>query len=122
MGDVVNYLQTITDPNRRAALQRVVSRAHELVPDLAEATSYGMPTLRYRGKALLSAISTAKHLAYYPHSGSVVSDVAAQLAGFSLSSGTVRFTVDQPIPDDALDALILRRRDEIDEHLSGSRR
>lgn len=122
MGDVVNYLETITDPARRTALERVVARAHELVPDLAEATSYGMPTLRYRGKALLSAISTAKHLAYYPHSGSVVSDVAAQLAGFSMSSGTVRFTVGQPIPDDALDALILRRRDEIDDQVSRSRR
>lgn len=122
MGDVVNYLETITDPARKAALERVVARAHELVPDLVEATSYGMPTLRYRGKGLLSAISTAKHLAYYPHSGSVVADVAAQLEGFSMSSGTVRFAVDQPIPDGALEALILRRRDEIDEQLSRSRR
>ena len=76
MGTVTDYLATVEPPARRAALERVVRRAHELVPDLVEATAYGMPVLTHRGKGLLSAMATAKHLALYPHSGSVVALVA----------------------------------------------
>lgn len=120
MGTVSDYLATV-DEARRPALARVVDRAHELVPDLQEGTSYGMPVLLYRGKGLLSAMATAKHLAIYPHSGGPVRVVAPLLDGFSLSTGTVRFTVAQPIPDDALDLLILTRRDEIDAQLARKR-
>lgn len=114
MGTVTDYLATVEPPARRAALERVVQRAHELVPDLVEATSYGMPVLLHRGKGLLSAMATVKHLALYPHSGRVVARVADDLDGFSLSTGTIRFQADQPIPDAVLDRIILARRDEID--------
>ena len=40
--------------------------------------------------------------------------VADDLDGFSLSTGTIRFQADQPIPDAVLDRIILARRDEID--------
>ena len=123
MGTVTDYLATVQPPARRAALERVVRRAHELVPDLVEATAYGMPVLTHRGKGLLSAMATAKHLALYPHSGSVVALVAGELSDFSLSAGTIRFDVDKPIPDAVLDRVILARRDEIDTpKAKGSRR
>jgi len=123
MGTVTDYLATVEPPARRASLERVVRRAHELVPDLVEATAYGMPVLTHRGKGLLSAMATAKHLALYPHSGSVVALVAGELSDFSLSAGTIRFDVDQPIPDAVLDRVILARRDEIDApKAKGSRR
>jgi uncharacterized protein YdhG (YjbR/CyaY superfamily) len=68
-------------------------------------------------------MATAKHLALYPHSGSVVALVAGELSDFSLSAGTIRFDVDQPIPDAVLDRVILARRDEIDApKAKGSRR
>lgn len=122
MGTVTDYLATL-EPPRRAAMARVVARARALVPDLVEGTSYGMPALLYRGKPLLSAMSTATHLAIYPFSGSVVARVAADLAGFSLSTGTIRFQPDTPLPDDVLDRVVLLRRDEIHEQLDrGSRR
>ncbi|MBK8758028.1 MAG: DUF1801 domain-containing protein [Actinomycetales bacterium] len=120
MGTVTDYLATV-DAARRPALERVVDRARELVPDLQEGTSYGMPVLLYRGKGLLSAMAATKHLAIYPHSGTPVGVVSPMLAGFSMSPGTVRFTADRPIPDDALDLLILTRRDEIDAQLARKR-
>ena len=79
--------------------------------------SYAMAALLYRGKPLLSVVETAKHLAYYPFSGRVVSAVADELDGFSLSKGTVRFSLGQPIPADVVDRLILVRRDQIDAAL-----
>jgi uncharacterized protein YdhG (YjbR/CyaY superfamily) len=115
MGTVSDYLASL-DPTPRDALDRVISRARALVPDVEEGTSYGMPTLLHRGKPLVAAMSAAKHLALYPFSAAVVAAVAPHLEGFSLSKGTIRFSVDQPLPDEVLDQVITLRRDQIDEH------
>jgi uncharacterized protein YdhG (YjbR/CyaY superfamily) len=104
-------------PDVAAALGSIVRRARALLPGLEEGTSYAMAALMYRGTPLLSVVETAKHLAYYPFSGRAVSPVADDLAGFSLSKGTVRFSLEQPIPADVVDRLILTRRDQIDEKL-----
>ncbi len=113
MGTVEDYLATV-EPNRRAALARVVERARALLPEVTEGTSYAMPALMYRDKPLLAAMSAKGHLAIYPFSGSVVSAVAADLAGFSLSKGAIRFQADTPVPDDVLTRIVMARRDEID--------
>ena len=120
VGTVTDYLATV-DPTRRPALERVVSRAHELVPGLTEGTAYGMPVLLHRGKPLLSAMAAKTHLAIYPYSGTVVGLVAADLDGFSLSTGTIRFQTEQPIPDAVLDRVIQLRRLHIDEALDTPR-
>ncbi len=77
-----------------------------------------MPALLHRGAPLLSVIQRAHHLAYYPFSGRVVTAVADALIGYSLSSGAVRFSLQNPLPADAVDRLILTRRDEIDTALA----
>ncbi len=120
MGTVTDYLATV-DAARRPALERVVARAHTLVPGLTESMAYGMPVLVYRGKSLLSAMAAKGHLALYPHSGAVVGLVAADLPGFGLSTGTIRFQADQPIPDAVLDRVIQLRRQHIDEALDTPR-
>ncbi len=113
MGTVTEYLDTV-DPANRGAMQRVVDRSRELLPDLEEGVSYGMPALMYRGKPLLSVMETRRHLAIYPYSGYVVSRVAERLEGFSLSTGAIRFSAAQPVPADVLDDLVRLRRDEIE--------
>jgi uncharacterized protein YdhG (YjbR/CyaY superfamily) len=40
--------------------------------------------------------------------------VAARLEGFDLSKGTIRFTPDQPVPDDVLADLVRARKAEIE--------
>jgi NADH:ubiquinone oxidoreductase subunit H len=56
--------------------------------------------------------------AVVPFSASVV---AADLDGFSLSKGTIRFQTDQPVPDAVLDRVITLRRQHIDEALDTPR-
>jgi len=46
--------------------------------------------------------------------------VADDLDGFSLSKGTVRFSLEQPLPADIVDRMIRGRRDEIDTAPSGA--
>jgi uncharacterized protein YdhG (YjbR/CyaY superfamily) len=59
-------------------------------------------------------MSAKGHIGLYPFSPPALDTVRGELADFSLAKGTVRFTEDQPVPDDVLDRLLLARRDEID--------
>jgi uncharacterized protein YdhG (YjbR/CyaY superfamily) len=100
-----------------AALSAIVARAFELVPGVAEGKTYGMPGLVYRGRPLLSLRQAKEHLGYYPFSPAAVDAVAARLNSHSLSKGTVRFSLERPLPADVVDQLILSRRAEIDAAL-----
>ena len=113
MGEVTDYYATLpTDV--RELFDGIRRRALELVPEAVEGRSYGMPALLYQGKGFLSTMQTTKHLAIYPFSGKVVSQVADRLSGFSLSSGAIRFSTAQPIPADVLDDILRLRAQEID--------
>ncbi len=114
MGTVSDYVAGV-DEARRPAVSAVIDAARAHVPDVTEGTSYGMPALLYRGKALLSCMATKGHLAIYPYSGKVVADVAPRLEGYSLSSGTIRFSETQPLPDGLVEEVLDLRMREIDE-------
>ena len=116
MGTVTDYLAGVDEPDR-ATLARVVEVARDVVPDATEGTSYGMPALLYRGKALLSAMASAKHLAVYPFSPAAVTAVEARLDGFSHAKGTVRFSSEHPLPDDVVRDLVAARVAEVDAQL-----
>jgi len=116
-GPLSAYLASLDAPVREV-LTRIADRAGDLLPELAEGVGYGMPALLYRGKALMAVRETAKHLAIYPYSGRVVTAVAPFLAGFGHSAGAIRFSVEQPLPPDLVDRILLARRDEIDASLA----
>jgi uncharacterized protein YdhG (YjbR/CyaY superfamily) len=113
VGEVTDYNATLP-PEVAELLDGMRRRALELVPDAVEGRSYSMPALLYQGKGLIAAVQTAKHLALYPFSGKVVTQVAERLTDFSLSRGTIRFSVAQPIPADVLDDIVQLRAAEID--------
>jgi uncharacterized protein YdhG (YjbR/CyaY superfamily) len=93
-----------------------------LVPAAEEGTSYGMAALRYRGRPLVSVVSTKHGYSVFPFSAQVVASVVAELDGFTFSKGGVMFTDERHLPDAAFDALVLRRRDQIDAALTPSHR
>jgi uncharacterized protein YdhG (YjbR/CyaY superfamily) len=116
-GPLSAYLGEL-EPGAAALLGAIVDRAVELVPSAEQGATYGMPGLVYRGRPLLSVRQTREHLGYYPFSPAVVDTVTADLGGFSLSKGTVRFSPEQPLPAAIVDRMILGRRDEIDAALA----
>ena len=113
MGDVTDYYATLA-PDVRELFDGIRQRALLLVPDAVEERSYGMPALLHGGKGLISTMQAKGHLAVYPFSGTVVAAVADRLAGYSLSTGTIRFSLETPIPADVLDDIIALRAAEID--------
>lgn len=113
MGELSDYLAGLEEP-ARSALDHVCELARQLVPGLEEGRSYGVPALIHQRNPLVGVQATAKHLSVIPYSSEVVAAVAPDLAGFSLSKGTIRFTADAPIPDEVLSRVIELRRAEID--------
>ena len=116
MGTVDDYLAGL-DPDSRAALEHVRALAMEVVPEAEQGTSYGMPALKVAGRPLLAVARTKTHLSIYPFSGRVVDQVRPRLPGYSLSSGTIRFSVEHPLPDDAIRIVVGERMAIIDSSL-----
>ncbi len=121
MGTVRDYHAGVAAPERRRALEHVADLVRRAVPEAVEGTSYAMPAFLYRGKGLLAAMDTRKHLGLYPFSGSVLGQLGERLDGFDWAGGTLRFQPDRPVPDDVLVDIVLRRRAEIDDRLDAPR-
>lgn len=113
MGTIGDYLAALA-PDQRAALQRVVDLAKRVAPDAEEGTSYGMPALRVAGRPLIGITASARHLSLFPFSPAVVEAVTPDLHGFSLSKGTIRFTVDHPLPEGVVERVVRLRRAELE--------
>lgn len=112
MGNVDEAIAELP-PAQAEALRRVVDIARSLAPDAVDGMSYGMPALRVSGRPYVAVIAAAKHLALFPFSPAAIDLVRDDLDGFSLSKGTIRFAVDNPIPDEVLDRLLRARLAEI---------
>ncbi|WP_434995304.1 iron chaperone [Arthrobacter sp. Ld5] len=113
MGSVEDALAALDAPVREC-LCAVVATARSARPDAVDGVSYGLPALILAGKPLLAVAATARHLALYPFSPTVIDAVAPRLDGFSRSRGTVRFTVDHPLPEELVRDIVLLRGREIE--------
>jgi uncharacterized protein YdhG (YjbR/CyaY superfamily) len=70
----------------------------EIVPEAEKCISYGMPAFRLNGKVVAGFAAFKNHLSYFPHSGSVLPELADDLVGYTASKGTLQFGVDEPLP------------------------
>lgn len=120
MSEVDAQIAGLDEPVR-LAVERVYARALDLVPEAEQGVSYGMPALRYRGRPLIAVTTGRAGCAVYPFSSEVTAAVMTGLDGFGATKGGIRFTLDQPLPDRAVDALVTGRRAEIDAALERRR-
>ena len=90
------YLARVEPGQRRAleALRRVIRKA---APKADEVITYGIPAFRQNG-FLIGFAASARHCSLHPMNRHTVADFAADLAGYSTSAGTIRFTPDKPLP------------------------
>jgi uncharacterized protein YdhG (YjbR/CyaY superfamily) len=65
-----------------------------------------MPAFRVRGKVVAGFAAFKNHLSYLPHSGSVLSELADEIAGMTASKGALRFPVDSPLPKGLVGRLV----------------
>src|SRR6478735_8979739 len=106
--EVDAYLAEIAEPKRRT-LEAVRRSIRAVVPEAEEGISYGMPAFSVGGKVVAGFAAFKNHLAYLPHSGSVLDDLGDELAGYERTSGSLHFALDEPLPDDLVAKLIALR-------------
>jgi uncharacterized protein YdhG (YjbR/CyaY superfamily) len=111
--DVQAYLDALPDP-ARSALVDLRRRIKAVVPESEERIGYGVPAFYHRKRPLVSYGATAKHCALYVQSPQVVDTYRADLEGFDLSKGTVRFQSDKPLSADLIEKMVSARMAEID--------
>jgi uncharacterized protein YdhG (YjbR/CyaY superfamily) len=113
MSFVDEYLASVPEP-QRAELERIRLFVRRTVPEAEEGKSYGLPAFTYRHRPLLGFRASKNHLSVFPFSPAAVDAARDALEGFDLAKGTIRFTPDKPIPEDALEQLIQARLREIE--------
>lgn len=107
------YLATLS-PDKRAALQALRETIAAAAPEAVETISYGMPAFRYRGRALVSYLAAKAHCSFFPMSSEILDAHRADLQGFSMSKGTVRFTPDHRLPGDLVRRIVHARMAKIE--------
>jgi uncharacterized protein YdhG (YjbR/CyaY superfamily) len=95
----------------RAALEEVRRQIRTIAPDAEELISYGVPTLKYRGRPLAYFGAARQHLALY---GFSVDEYREELAAFDTSKGTIRFQPDHLVPEPLLRKMLSARMATID--------
>ena len=99
------YLASLPEP-KRSTLELLRERILRVIPDAEQCISYGMPAFRVDGKVLAGFAAFKNHLAYLPHSGSVLSELGSDLGDFSYTAGSLHFPVDECLSQELVAKLI----------------
>ncbi len=110
--EVDEYLAALDEP-KRSTLEQVRRTILEIVPDAEECISYGMPAFKLQGKSVAGIGAFKNHLSYFPHSGSVLPELADDLDQYATSKGTLQFPIDTPLPKALVTKLIAVRRRQL---------
>ena len=106
--EVDEYLRGIEEP-KRSTLEALRCTILEIVPDAEQVISYRVPAFRVRGQTFAGFAAFRNHLSYLPFSGSVLSNLADELEGYTMTKSALHFPVDRPLPKALVRKLIAVR-------------
>ena len=95
--EIDDYLGALEEP-KRSTLAQLRETIMGIVPEAEQVISYGMPAFKLRGKTIAGFAAFKDHLSYLPHSGSVISELADETAGYASTKGSLHFPIDEPLP------------------------
>ena len=96
-------------------MQALRKQVLEIVPAGEEGISYAMPCVKLSGKAVAGYAAFKKHIGYFPHSGSIVPQLAEELADRKQTTGGFQFALGEVLPDDLVAKLVGLRLRELSE-------
>ena len=102
---VDEYLDEAPEPHQ-STLRSLRETLRSILPDATEAMAYGVPALKVGGKAVAGYAHLKNHCSYFPHSGSVIEQLAEELEGYETSKGTLRFPVGESLPEELVRRLV----------------
>ena len=114
MSEIDTYLAGAPEPHR-SSLSQLREMLSRLLPDAEEGLSYGVPAFKIDGSPVAGFAYSKKHCSYFPHAGTVLESIDADLlVGYDWSKGTLRFDPGA-IPDETLvQRLVEIRRNQIE--------
>jgi uncharacterized protein YdhG (YjbR/CyaY superfamily) len=102
------YLATLEEP-KQTTLSELRQTILGIIPEAEQCISYGLPAVRLRGKLIAGYAAFKNHLSYFPHSGSVLTELHDDVAMYVTSKGTLQFSIDTPLPEALVAKLIAVR-------------
>ena len=106
--DVDAYLGGLEEP-KRGTLQTLRSTILEIAPEAEQLIYYGVPAFRMGGRTIAGFAAFRDHVSYLPFSGSVLSQLADELGGYTMTKSALHFEVDAPLPKALVEKLIAVR-------------
>ena len=97
----------------RKRLTQVRSLIRAAAPEAAESISYGIPTFKLDGRPFIYCAGWKHHVSLYPMTAAIRRRFAAELNDYKMSTGTVQFPLDRPLPVMLVKRLITARLAEM---------
>lgn len=85
-------------PAQRKALKALRSAIKQAVPGLTERLSYRIPVFDLDGKYLLYIAGFREHVSMYPVTAGMVKKHGKAIEKYRHGRGTLRFSLEQPLP------------------------
>jgi len=82
-------------------------------PGATEHFSYRIPGFKLDGRPLIWYAAFKQHCSVYPMTATIRRALAAEIAGYGTSTGTIRFPLDQPPPVALIKRLVRARVAEV---------
>ncbi|GHT05405.1 hypothetical protein AGMMS49525_12700 [Bacteroidia bacterium] len=110
MNTIDEYIETF-EPNIQKTLNEIRNFIKNEVPEASEKISYGMPTF-YLNENLVHFAAFKDHYSFFP-SPSGIDAFEKELASYRSGKGTLRFSIDKPIPWEIIKKVVQFRVKEI---------
>jgi uncharacterized protein YdhG (YjbR/CyaY superfamily) len=111
MSVIDDYLKGM-ELKQKNELERIRKIALKKLPGAEEAISYGMPTIKLKGKSIIGFDAHKNHIGIYPYSGHVISEIE-ELKKYSTSAGAIREPLDDLLPEELIEKVIEVRLSQI---------
>jgi len=85
-------------PDWRTALQRIRDQVHGIVPGAEEISSHGIPAFRAQGLVVCGLAADEEGCVYVPFSAAVLTELHAELRGYRVERGVIRFHPQATLP------------------------
>jgi uncharacterized protein YdhG (YjbR/CyaY superfamily) len=109
---VDEYLARVPEP-ARGTLEKIRAAIRAAAPSGAtETISYGIPAFKYDG-ILVWFAAFANHCSLFP-TASVIDAFKNELKPYTLSKGTIQFSIDKPLPDALVKKMVKARVAQIE--------
>ncbi len=96
-------------------LGRVRSAIRKAMPGAEEAISYKIPAYKLHGTVVLYFAGWKQHYSLYPASERIVAAFKEELASYEVNKGTIRFPLNNPVPEKLIERIAKLRAKEVAE-------